>query len=552
MKYLHKLILFCIFIGLGLLLCEGITRIFLVKHSSLAHVDFQLHPKYGWVHRAGTSKYNIINGEKPVRIEFNSSGYRDIEYDLIKPPQTKRIVVIGDSFSAATQVDFEKTYWHKLQTLLNEQSVYRWEVINFGIGAYGTIQEYMTLKEQALKYNPDAIIFQIYPLNDICDNTMKAAFVGGPQDYYRPYANPKDDYETITYIHPIMTFLRNHSSLVMNYEPSLVKIIRSLKKLPAIESDENKHIHASQLIQQDTTFKADDFRPEDGRDSMMFNTFAHAQEQFAVIKEGWKITDKYINKIIETSQTSKIPLVMVVMPFDAQLDPKYAYYEHKYPFHFDRYYADNRIAQLASPYNIPVISLIDLFNLHGDKVLPYVDGHLNKNANALVAQRLKDTISSIFPESSHYDQKVFFDLSERSRETLVSGFELPEKTHVWTTSQRAELSFEKLPNISPEKNYVLSLRAIPFAPVQLGTEQYVDIFVNNNKITRWAIPVGKSESVEFDATIPGEILNRSETNIAISLSFSDRKSPKDLGISADPRLLGLALVSIQIREVLPL
>lgn len=152
---------------------------------------------------------------------------------------------------------------------------------------------------------------------------------------------------------------------------------------------------------------------------------------------------------------------------------------------------------------------------------------------------------------SNYCQKVFFDSSERSRDTLVlvSGFELPEKTHMWTTQQQAELSFAKIPNISSEKNYALYLRAIPFAPEQLGPEQYVDVFVNNQKIARWTLPVDQFDSVVFKATVPGGILNESTDNIAISFSFSERKSPQNLGISADPRLLGMALSSIQISDM---
>ena len=64
------------------------------------------------------------------------------------PPQTLRIAIVGDSFSAAMQVPMEQTFWSILERelkdcpVIDQQNV---EVINFGVDKYGTTQELLTL-----------------------------------------------------------------------------------------------------------------------------------------------------------------------------------------------------------------------------------------------------------------------------------------------------------------------------------------------------------------------------------------------------------------------
>ena len=96
-------------------------------------------------------------------IKINSAGFRGNEWPLDKDPNTTRIAVLGDSFVEAFQVPVEKSFPYLLEEILNNSSAgRRYEVLNFGMGSIGTDQEYLILKNYALKYDPDIVILAFY------------------------------------------------------------------------------------------------------------------------------------------------------------------------------------------------------------------------------------------------------------------------------------------------------------------------------------------------------------------------------------------------------
>jgi len=101
-------------------------------------------------------------------IETNASGYRARrEYGPEKPPGVRRIVVIGDSFTVSAGVPFEQIATTRLETMLSEsQARPRFEVYNVAVGGHEILHHLATVKEVALGYAPDLILFLIYPYND--------------------------------------------------------------------------------------------------------------------------------------------------------------------------------------------------------------------------------------------------------------------------------------------------------------------------------------------------------------------------------------------------
>lgn len=107
-------------------------------------------------------------------VKTNSLGFHSKEYNLARPDDVFRIVIIGDSFIEASQVPIEKTFAHLLEEKLNNQanSKYRYEVIPFGISSHGTYKSLLYLKAYALDFEPDLII-AAYTLNDLEDDAME-------------------------------------------------------------------------------------------------------------------------------------------------------------------------------------------------------------------------------------------------------------------------------------------------------------------------------------------------------------------------------------------
>jgi len=90
---------------------------------------FELKPNY-------YQKY--ISPEFQTEIATNSDGLRDREHSIIKPKNTYRIVVLGDSMTFGWGVNQDDTWWKFLEDEFNsdKDSKYRYEIINLGVWMY--------------------------------------------------------------------------------------------------------------------------------------------------------------------------------------------------------------------------------------------------------------------------------------------------------------------------------------------------------------------------------------------------------------------------------
>jgi len=150
------------------------------------------HPSRGWV-LAPDGHAHQRNRDFAILVHTNSQGLRDRPHDHAKPDGTFRIVVLGDSFMEAYQVQLEEALPFRLQEILAPRKV---EVINLGVGGYGTAQELLALREEGLRYSPDLVVLAFFVGNDILDNSrpLQDLLLGedDPRVYGRPYALATD------------------------------------------------------------------------------------------------------------------------------------------------------------------------------------------------------------------------------------------------------------------------------------------------------------------------------------------------------------------------
>src|SRR2546426_2036628 len=183
MAYRTCLVLVSIIVGVGLF--EISVRIFNVHYD--INPFWKYHPVIGWSQVPNKSYHYWMDG-KEIRVAFNSRGFHDVEHPLKKPSGTRRIVLVGDSFSEALQVNLDETFFRCLVKKLNQTGKGTWEAINLGVGDFGTTQEWVTLTQIGLDYSPNVVICQIFPLNDICNNTLELCdLCKSVNDRYRPY-----------------------------------------------------------------------------------------------------------------------------------------------------------------------------------------------------------------------------------------------------------------------------------------------------------------------------------------------------------------------------
>ena len=112
-----------------------------------------------------------------VRVDFriNARGMRaDRDYAYAKPPGTKRIVALGDSFTAGYEVQVEETFAMQLEGHLRAAG-HDVEVLNAGVSGYSNAEALLYLERELLKYEPDVVLLSFYG-NDLVDNLRTGLF----------------------------------------------------------------------------------------------------------------------------------------------------------------------------------------------------------------------------------------------------------------------------------------------------------------------------------------------------------------------------------------
>lgn len=106
-----------------------------------------------------TKRYPHEN--QPYTVRTNSRGLRDKEYPYEKPASIFRVIILGDSQTfGAGGVDSAETF-----PKLLENSDSHLQVINMGVPAYSTDQEYLSLQYEGVKYHPDVVVLAVF-VND--------------------------------------------------------------------------------------------------------------------------------------------------------------------------------------------------------------------------------------------------------------------------------------------------------------------------------------------------------------------------------------------------
>jgi lysophospholipase L1-like esterase len=97
-------------------------------------------------------------GHKPVHI--NSHGTRGPEFQSQKPPNTYRVLSLGDSRTFGWGLSESETYSDQLQHLLRNKlgPGRKFEVINAGVNAWSYPQMLVYFRDAASNYHPDVVL----------------------------------------------------------------------------------------------------------------------------------------------------------------------------------------------------------------------------------------------------------------------------------------------------------------------------------------------------------------------------------------------------------
>lgn len=142
----------------GLLLLEPLMTLAGVNNDEFQ--DFN--PSTGWSPAPHRSYVSRAEGYGSSTI--NSLGMADKERTVEKPPNTYRIAVVGCSQTQGDLAPMPERFTSLIEDRLNaEGSPVKYEVLNFGVSAFSIGQEYVRLRDFALKFKPDLVMFDARP-----------------------------------------------------------------------------------------------------------------------------------------------------------------------------------------------------------------------------------------------------------------------------------------------------------------------------------------------------------------------------------------------------
>jgi hypothetical protein len=138
----------------------------------------EAHPEFGRRNKPGAGWKKT--SEYTAWIEVNSKGLRGAEIDYAKPTGETRVLVTGDSFTFAEQVNQDETFTQRLEDRLNAENGAggpHFRVLNAGSNGWATANEAVYLTKEGVRFRPDVVIVALYLGNDVSDNYRRVATV---------------------------------------------------------------------------------------------------------------------------------------------------------------------------------------------------------------------------------------------------------------------------------------------------------------------------------------------------------------------------------------
>jgi hypothetical protein len=158
-------------VTITLISLEGAVRLFVaVVTPSVMTLDDEI----GWRHRPNVRRSYTTDGVTAV-VETNELGMRGPVYTGLS--QRKRVLILGDSFADGLEVSNDELFsilWNRARPDL--------EIVNAGVGGYGTVQEMSVLRRLEPTIRPDLCVLMVY-VNDPTDNVMPFYATIGPRPY---------------------------------------------------------------------------------------------------------------------------------------------------------------------------------------------------------------------------------------------------------------------------------------------------------------------------------------------------------------------------------
>lgn len=212
--------------------------------------------------------------------------------------KSKRILVIGDSYTHAIEVSNDKTYYGLLADSLKQHN---FELFAFGVRGFGPLQQKLWLDEWLPRIQPDVVLWQ-FCFNDVfnCSYDLESTSYFNNNRRYRPYL----ENEKVVYKNPA----RLGSATLRDYSKFLDFVFTKVEVI--IEGNDHKEGTASedQIIE-----KGKDFKPyADGLSALnanVRNIKSAIGTEVPMLSFPVDTTRPYLNDMVEIFEQNNIPVI---------------------------------------------------------------------------------------------------------------------------------------------------------------------------------------------------------------------------------------------------
>ncbi|MDB4078589.1 SGNH/GDSL hydrolase family protein [Amylibacter sp.] len=378
MKIQKYIAFFLVYGLLAFLFSEILLRVINFNYPNF----YRISEKTWTEHYPNAEGWQSVEGEAYIKI--NKDGLRGPLYSKLKPANTIRIAVLGDSFTEAFQVHIEKTFWKIMENELNTcKSIKRKkvEVISFGVSGYGTAQELITLRQKAYSYDPDIVLLTIFTGNDI-NNNYAALDQGEIRPYYQ-YKNGElildDSFRNLEQFKKKTGFLWKSFLFTAQYS----RTIQLLNKV--------RHRFAKRSIS------------ERGKTDKKLRAGVFVEPKNKDWKEAWLITEKLIEAMNVEVREKGAKFILASLSQAIQVHPDLKVrqtFMDKLGLN-DLFYPDKRIEAFAVRNKIPSMIIAPLLAdytyknnvfVHGFKNSKLGEGHWNEEGHRFAANLMANKI----------------------------------------------------------------------------------------------------------------------------------------------------------------
>lgn len=370
---------FCVSAGFCLLFMELAARLIFPPEPPPADI-IMLDPDYVFTMRPASHCTNFIRTSDEdgfhVTYEVTGQGLRDREYGP-KATDEFRILMLGDSNTMGWAVEPEDTIPRLIETaLIDRPLAKKITVMNAGLCAAGPLQELGMLRKYGMVLNPDLVILQLLPLNDVDDSLLSIgkATRAYSEEWHRRLRDRQRAYQ---WPYRIEAFLRRHSILYQR-----LTLLTGCRQLFVASCSKLRFLRLP---------KDPPLPPCENR---WANFEVNLVNWYPELDEGMALVERYVREIKAECDSRGIDMMAFCLSHLHELnDADWLDFAEEFKsIPYERYKGINLFEDVLAREKIPCIPVVDAQRAYPDKEAMFyrLDGHCTPLGHRIIADAVAE------------------------------------------------------------------------------------------------------------------------------------------------------------------